>query len=48
MKNFIFGLSTGIVAGVGASFVGTILLMVVIEDSPEILKTLSENYQKSI
>ena len=43
MMNFAFGLTTGIVAGIAGSFVATIVAMVVLEDSPEILKTIADS-----
>lgn len=42
MKNFIFGLTTGIVVGGFSAFVAAILGLVVLEDSPETLKVLAD------
>lgn len=46
MINFALGLTTGFCVGAVACFAGGIIVAVVVEDSPEILKTIAETYQK--
>jgi len=44
MINFAFGLTLGIIVGGIGTFAAGILTAVVIEDSPEILKTIKDIY----
>lgn len=46
MKNFAFGLTTGLVVGALATFVAELLLIVAVEDSPETRKLFEENIDK--
>lgn len=44
MLKFAFGLSTGVLVGIAGSTVAVVLAAVIIEDSPEIRKMITEIY----